>query len=153
MDNVRLLLFMALAFIGMLIYQAWQQDYGPRNQIAAQQPVQPSTVFGETPDAPQRADIDSAMPNLPGETPATAAANARLIKVRTDTLDLAIDTRGGTIVDARLMQYPVAVNQPDVKYRLLSQRPSDYFIAQSGLLGADKERTPTHEALFSTEAE
>jgi YidC/Oxa1 family membrane protein insertase len=153
MDNVRLLLFMALAFIGMLIYQAWQQDYGPGTQIAAPQPVQPSTVFGETPDAPQRADIDSAMPNLPGETTPTAAANARLIEVRTDTLDLAIDTRGGTIVDARLIQYPVAVDQPDVKYRLLSQRPSDYFIAQSGLLGADKERTPTHEALFTAAAE
>ena len=79
MDNVRLLLFMALAFIGMLIYQAWQQDYGPGNQIAAPQPVQPSTVYGEMPDAPQRADIDSAMPDLPGEATSSAAATARLI--------------------------------------------------------------------------
>ena len=72
-----------------------------------------------------------------------------LIKVHTDTLDLVIDTRGGTIVDARLMQYPVAVNKPDEKYRLLSQRPSDFFIVQSGLLGAETERTPTHEAVFT----
>ena len=30
MDNVRLFLFLALAFLGMLIYQAWQEDYGPK---------------------------------------------------------------------------------------------------------------------------
>jgi YidC/Oxa1 family membrane protein insertase len=41
------------------------------------------------------------------------------------------------------------VNKPDEKYRLLSQRPSDYFIIQSGLLGAETERTPTHEAVFT----
>jgi YidC/Oxa1 family membrane protein insertase len=73
--------------------------------------------------------------------------------VLTDTLDLAIDTRGGTIVDARLMQYPVAVDQPDTKYHLLSQRPSDYFIVQSGLLGSERERTPTHEAVFTSVAD
>jgi YidC/Oxa1 family membrane protein insertase len=149
MDNVRLLLFMALAFLGMLIYQAWQQDYGPARQANAEAPPQP-TASADMPVAPQQADIDDAAPSVPGLTPAQDGEDsARLIRVLTDTLDVAIDTRGGTIVDARLVQYPVAVELPDEKYRLLSQRPSDYFIAQSGLLGADKERTPTHEAVFS----
>jgi YidC/Oxa1 family membrane protein insertase len=67
--------------------------------------------------------------------------------------DLRIDTRGGTLVDAKLMNYPVAVDQPNVKYHLLSQRSFDYFIAQSGLLGQDKERTPTHEAMFEAAAD
>jgi len=155
MDNVRIFLFMALAFLGMLIYQAWQEDYGPARQVQqtaeALSTQERATV--DTPDAPQVADIDNATPSVPGTTAETpAAASASLVKVRTDMLDIVIDTRGATIVDAKLMQYPVSVEQPDVKYRLLSQRPSDYFIVQSGLLGADKDRTPTHEQIFTPTA-
>jgi YidC/Oxa1 family membrane protein insertase len=153
MDNVRLLLFMALAFLGMLLFQAWQQDYGSARQTSAE-PVPPSTASVDTPVAPERADIDDAAPSVPGLAPEIASENkGRLIRVRTDMLDVVIDSRGGTIVDARLVNYPVAVELPDDKYRLLSQRPSDYFIAQSGLLGADAERTPTHEAVFSAAQE
>ncbi len=146
---------MALAFLGMLIYQAWQTDYGPT--AASQQAAQPvagaqsptlETTGEDTPQAPVRADIDAATPTVPIEGQ-VGSDSARLIAVRTDMFDLRIDTRGGTIVDAKLNEYPVAVDQPDVKYHLLSQRPSDFFIAQSGLLGADAARTPTHEAVFT----
>ena len=155
MDNIRLILFMALAFLGMLLYQSWQADYGTARQSTADSAVPQQTVPSATPDVPQQADIDRAALSVPGVAAATAGtdSNARLIEVRTDMFDAVIDTRGGTIVDVRLMNYPVAVNQPDNKYRLLSQRPSDFFIAQSGLLGADKARTPTHEAVFTTDAQ
>ena len=155
MDNVRLLLFMALAFIGMLLYQAWQEDYGP----AAQTPVATATTSPDapspspdTPQAPVRADIDADVPSAAPVTDGSAPAS-RLVTVQTDMFDLRIDTRGGTLVDAKLMNYPVAVDQPDVKYHLLSQRSFDYFIAQSGLLGQDQARTPTHEAVFEAAAD
>jgi len=156
MDNVRLFLFMALAFLGMLLYQAWQEDYGPSIQATAENSGSgeaASSAAGETPDAPRQADIDDAAPSVPGLTDTDDQAKTGLVKVLTDTLDLVIDTRGGSIIDAKLMQYPVAVEQPDNKYRLLSQRPSDYFIVQSGLLGSESERTPTHEAVFSSAAD
>jgi YidC/Oxa1 family membrane protein insertase len=154
MDNVRLLLFMALAFLGMLIYQAWQEDYGPASRAVAEQ--DPRELAGaapvDTPDAPVMAEIDSALPSAPPVQPSADSQSTRLVEVRTDMFDLLIDTRGGTIVDARLVEYPVSVDRPEDKYRLLSQRPTDFFIAQSGLLGADKERTPTHEAVFTAQA-
>lgn len=150
MDNVRLILFMALAFLGMLLYQSWQEDYGPVQQTAAEESAPAIASGGDTPVAPHQADIDSAAPSVPGMAAAGDSAKTGLIKVSTDTLELVIDTRGGTIVDARLNQYPVAVDLPEEKYRLLSQRPSDFFILQSGLLGAQTERTPTHEAVFTT---
>ncbi len=146
---------MALAFLGMLLYQAWQEDYGPGARVTEENVASPAaTTPGDTPDAPQQADIDSPAPSVPGlsET-TTATGTSGLIKVLTDTLNLTIDTRGGTIVDARLMQYPVAVDQPDNKYHLLSQRPSDFFIMRTGLRGSDKDRMPTHEAVFSSAAD
>lgn len=154
MDNVRLFLFMALAFLGMLLYQAWQTDYGPAaRQAATEQTAQPTINGVDTPVAPARADIDAAAPSVPTVGSTAEANSSRLLKVHTDSFDLVIDTRGGTIVDARLVKYPVAVNKPDEKYRLLSQRPTDFFIAQSGLLGAESDRTPTHEAVFTASAE
>jgi YidC/Oxa1 family membrane protein insertase len=155
MDNVRLLLFMALAFLGMLIYQAWQADYGPQ---ARQETVAASTdrapagevrPADDTPDVPVRADIDAA-PSVP-PTADAAADTGRLVSVVTDSFEIQLDTRGGSMVDARLVRFPVAVDQPDVPFRLLSERPSDFFILQSGLLGSDQERTPTHQAVFTSE--
>jgi YidC/Oxa1 family membrane protein insertase len=155
MDNVRLLLFMALAFLGMLLYQAWQEDYGRAAQTPVATATTPSDAPAPSPDTPQapvRADIDAAVPSAAPVTDGSAPAG-RLVTVQTDMFDLRIDTRGGTLVDAKLMNYPVAVDQPNVKYHLLSQRSFDYFIAQSGLLGQDKERTPTHEAMFEAAAD
>jgi YidC/Oxa1 family membrane protein insertase len=163
MDNVRLLLFMALAFLGMLLYQAWQEDYGVMSQqsaeeniVSANTPVDVSAnISSDTPVAPVRADIDGSVAPVvtAGPDVDSPASTARIIEVVTDTFNIAIDTLGGSIVDARLIQYPVAVDRPDVPYRLLSQRPSDFFIVQSGLLGADSERTPTHQATFTATAD
>ena len=36
MDNTRLFLFAALAFVGMLIWQQWQLDYGPQPVISSE---------------------------------------------------------------------------------------------------------------------
>jgi YidC/Oxa1 family membrane protein insertase len=158
MDNVRLLLFMALAFLGMLIYQAWQEDYGHAARFQAQQTADGGSVEAsaadDTPSAPLRAGIDASVPDTaPDPATPTDSQAARPIHVQTDIFDLTLDSRGGSIVDVRLMEYPVAVDQPDVKFHLMSQRPSDFFIAQSGLLGQEAERTPTHEAVFEASAE
>jgi len=153
MDNVRLFLFMALAFLGMLLYQAWQEDYGPARQVAADTNAAPPTTPADTPAAPLQAEIDAAMPSLPAEVSTAPASGARLVKVRTDMFDIVIDSRGGTLVEARLRDYPVAVNRPDEKFQLLSRNPSDFFIVQSGLLGSESARTPTHEAEFTATAD
>jgi len=156
MDNIRLFLFMALAFLSLLIWEAWQEDYViPKQQQQVTGENQgvtiPSTDTGDTPSAPVQASIDTPSNTVPRPTSSASGSDvepARLIRVQTDTLDLQIDTRGGSIVDAKLNNYPVSVETPDIKYHLMSQRPSDYFIGQSGLLGADADRTPNHQAVF-----
>jgi len=149
MDNIRLILIMALAFISLLLWEAWQEDYVIPQQRAVQSQSQVSEVpaAADTPTVPVQ---DLAISPEPAES---TLASASPVRVRTDSLDLLIDRRGGTVIEARLVRYPVAVDQPDNKIRLMSQDPADYFIAQSGLLSADKERAPTHEALFASAAD
>ena len=144
MDNVRLFLFLALAFTGMLLYQSWQEDYGP----APATPVSSDTSqTSAVPVTPTMAEADGAALPSTGDQVA-APADTHLVEVRTDKLRLKIDTRGGTIVQAKLADYPVSVDTPDVKFELMGTNPQNYFIAQSGLLGSDKSRAPTHEAVY-----
>lgn len=150
MDNVRLLLFMALAFLSLLIWEAWQEDYvlPQQNQTAANS----QAVSEDGPNIPLSNPSDPVM-SASGTVPAIAADNrvGEYIEVKTDTLDLRISTTGGAVHDAKLIQYPVSIDTPHIKYHLMSTRPGDYFIAQSGLAGADKQRTPNHTARFVAE--
>ncbi len=72
-----------------------------------------------------------------------------LIRVRTDVLDLAIDTRGGSIVGAKLPTFPVHKDQPDVPMELLSPDPARFFTVQGGLRAADGQPEANHLATFT----
>ena len=158
MDNIRLYLFMALAFITLLLWEAWQQDYVlPQQQTAAQESTGQTTTPVDVPAAgatdSAKADVPVvAAPGQPLVVSAAATQSGKLVHVVTDTLDLRIDPVGATIAEAHLQDYSVAVDQPNIKVRLLSRDPKDFFIAQSGLLSSDKGRAPTHKDRFSTSA-
>lgn len=145
MDQVRLFLVIALGFVLMLIWQAWQKDHGqPPAQPMAQTPF-----AGTTPSPPP------ATPNIePADTktliaPSTPAVTGRKIHVRTDTFDLVIDTAGGNIVEARLRDYPVSRERPEEPYTLLDDSEQLLYVAQSGLLGTAD--APDHHTLFANE--
>lgn len=157
MDNVRLFLFLALAFTGLLLWEAWQEDYGVgADRQAGQRPVgqeqsdSPSAVNGDTPVTSAESDIDELVSGTMLAQPQgeSGQTESRLIEVHTDTLNLRIDTRGGTIVKATLQNYPVDVDKPDDKFVLLSRSPKDFFIAQAGLLGK-AERAPNLDAVYT----
>ena len=158
MDNIRLLLIVALAYTGFLLWQAWQEDYGNPTHEQAQATAGAGQQSGKAstgqavPEVPDNAAVDQAPVTVQekgGENGAAAAGT--MVDVVTDTLHLKLDTKGGTIAEAWLQKYPVSVDQPDVKYHLLSEDPADFFIVQSGLLSADAGEAPTHEARFQAE--
>jgi YidC/Oxa1 family membrane protein insertase len=155
MDNIRLILFFVLAFVGLLLYQAWQEDYGPQSQI------DPQTV--STPTGPDIVDESVAVPSvevkaeLPGAAGSdsagvpAAATRAELISVETDLLKLDISTLGGTVQKALLLDYAISLEQPDMKVELLTPRNTEIFIAQSGLIGSQKGNAPDHEAIYQAQ--
>ncbi|MCU7929751.1 MAG: membrane protein insertase YidC [Candidatus Thiodiazotropha sp. (ex Codakia rugifera)] len=155
MDNLRLILFFALAFVGLMLYQAWQQDYGTQTQ---NQPPQSDTSGGSVPAgdstaipvADVKADLPAAAtptgPESTGKEPVAA-----VIKVETDLLKLEISTQGGTVQKALLLDYLDSLERPDLKVELLSPREPNVFIAQSGLIGTEKGRAPSHEAIYRAE--
>ncbi len=151
MDNIRLFLFGGLALVLMMIYQAWQRDYGPQPQPIIETAAPTSEVAdrgtsGAVPDVQTAAPPATAAPAT--AVPQAEEAAAPSIKITTDLLDVEIGTQGGDILNAYLLDYPLTKENPDKKFKLLNSGRVNRFIAQSGLIGLDKERAPTHEALF-----
>ena len=152
MDN-RFLLWASLGLIYLMIYQAWQRDYGPQPPIAA-----------DAPPAQLEATVtDPALPSLPGlpdaatqETavgPAPAATNlAPLVRVTTDVYQLDIDTNGAQLVNVTLLDYPVQKDNPDDLVSILSRAPGELDLIQSGLVRAGGASAPNHEKRFAAAA-
>ena len=152
-DNKRLILLMALGFVLLLIWQAWQQDYGSKPPVAT------TATETATPAAsPQPMDVPTAKPGAAATTTTPAAAptadksalqQGDWVHVKTDVLDLAINTVGGDLRRLNLLTYPIAADKPDQPFPLLNDAPDKLFIAQSGLLAGDKG--PDHHAVFTPE--
>src|SRR5690606_9487078 len=92
-----------------------------------------------------------------GETGAAAlpavsdAAPERTISVRTDVLDLLIDTRGGDLVRADLLDFPVEKDRPDELVRLLDYTPAHRWVLQTGLVDSAGGAAPNHLAPFTAD--
>jgi YidC/Oxa1 family membrane protein insertase len=149
MDNARLFLFAALVFVGMLLWQQWQADYGP-------QPVTRSDI-SSTGESGGQAIVDDLPELATGIAPGTASSSATgaaqtsqtapVVRVDTDVIQVLIDTRGGVIRSVKLKQYPTSLEQPDDWLELVHSDSDSAHILQSGL--RNKESTaPTHHSLY-----
>ena len=152
MPNLRSFLLVALAFVAFLLWQAWEQDYAlPPPPAASTETVELDPAApapsGDTP-APNDIPAATASSSAPAATPATdAPAVADVVTVETDLLRVAIETRGGNVVRAELLRYPVAPQRKDVPVRMLSDDPATWFVAQSGLVSAGGS-APDHRAPY-----
>ncbi|MEE8496855.1 MAG: membrane protein insertase YidC [Xanthomonadales bacterium] len=167
MGNLRPVLIIGLVFLGYMLWIEWQEDYGPQSARLAVD----ATSFNETlsipsPDSSEAADLplpeevlitrpqtpvqgDGIEQDVPFAGTQTAMNGGRtFVTVVTDVLDIKIDLTGGTVVSARLLNYPVVLQDPETKVNLLSRQGDHIFIAQSGLLSP--QSAPNHTSQFQT---
>lgn len=148
MDNQRLFLVIALTFVVLLLWQAWEQDYGARRAAS-------SSVGTEsaTPLPPQ--DVPATPPTGGAATAEAAPAvdnapdglkSAGRVRVITDVYAIEIDTVGADLRQVELREYPVDVTRPDQPFRLMKDEPGRLFIAQTGLLSSAP--APDHHAVY-----
>lgn len=155
MDNLRLILVFTLVFLGLMLWQAWNEDYGPQSQQTAQATTQST------------ADTDGSVPSVastsPAGVPASASASApvgaaitgeaqapaseSMVTVTTDRYRFEINTQGGTVQAVYLNDYPDTLKDKSVKFQLLRPQVPNLFIAQSGLTGSEG-RVPDHKKIY-----
>jgi YidC/Oxa1 family membrane protein insertase len=146
MDNVRLFLWLTLLAMGYLAYTAWTQDYpaAPVLQATSAQTTTPNAQ-----DSLPPLDTQGTAVPAPLEQPA-AIERGELIRVRTDVLDVLIDSHGGDLVRADLREYPVDKKTPDTVVRLLNDAAPELWVFQTGLRSATGGAEPNHTGTFRT---
>ena len=142
MENQRFFLYIALAFLLYIIWLTWQQEHAPApvaqqgdSQVADinQNGTAASNNYDNSADLPDALDATSSAAAAQQSTATAATQNkSQKIHVRTDVLDVIIDTRGGDIRQVDLPTYPVSLEKQDEAFRLLHSNNRTY-IAQSGL--------------------
>jgi YidC/Oxa1 family membrane protein insertase len=154
MDIQRSILLVALAIVSYLMVLQWNEDYG---QAAI--PASASATIGgkpatDLPDVPTSNAVDD-VPTANGEAnpqlAAPAAVSDELIRVKTDVLELAIDPKGGDIVQLTLPKYPRRQDHPEVPFQLFDNGGERTYLAQSGLIGSNAPDKSSGRALWNSD--
>ena len=156
-EQLRPILLIGLAVVGFLLWQEWQEDFGPgarrdpapavRDGVpardvpaagrtgSASSPA-PAGTTSDAPDVPSTADVpaSSGQPAPASASPAHGGGGG-LVEVRTDVLHVLIDPRGGTIRQVSLPRHPVSLEEPDRPFVLMDDRGGLVYVAESGLVG------------------
>lgn len=156
MDNQRLLIWAAFGLLLWFTWQTWVRDYAPEPVSpvapAREQTAEPAADQGNLPELPRpaaEAPAEAPRPELPAADQAGGESGG-IIHVRTDVLDVEINTRGGTLEKAVLLDYPVHKNEPDNLVTLLSRRSTELGFLQTGLRSAGDGPEANHLALFES---
>ena len=159
MDNSRLFLFAGLIFVGMLLWQQWNIDYGPQSQPPFVQSTDQTgsgvNNLESTDDLPDFNEdvIESASAGTIGTVNTGSVPTrpqSRIVTVDTDVVQARIDTHGGVIRSLKLKQYPTSLEQPDDWLELIHNEHDTLYFLESGL--RNKQKTaPTHHSLYRAE--
>lgn len=158
MNQTRTFLMFALVAVAYLLFVAWEKDYAPQPPATVAGASSTATTDNSVPGAIPSASSTSAAPAIAADGMHAASAASQLITIDTDVLHLVVDTRGGSLVHADLLNYPQAPrthkapNPPPTV--LLANDEANYFVAQNGLVSSSDtapQDQPNHQALFQSE--
>lgn len=119
MESQRNLLFIAWLLLTGILWQAWVREHTP--PPVDQKNV--STIFSDT-------DLIS---------------KGQLITIKSDVLSLAVNTAGGDIDQANLLNYSNTLHS-NTPFTLLENSKDFVYVAQSGLTGDGPDNSKTHKS-------
>ena len=154
MDNQRLILFVALSLVILLLWQSWQEDYGPKPGATTAPtetaiPGMPATQTngGVGDDVPAAVGDPAQAQVLPETALLRTGSN---ITIETDLFRVLLDTTGGDVRQADLLAYPATTEPDSPPFRLMNDSLPNLFIVQSGLRTSSGTE-PTHHVVYSAE--
>lgn len=151
MNQIRILLYIALAAVLFSLWQAWQKDYPSSKTVASESLTSANSTSTSLPPAEMSSSstIPKVAPTPESELNSSVPTSA--VDVTTDVLKLKIDTRGGNFAELSLLKYPKSTQNPDIPVALLHNDPANLYIAQSGLIGSEGPDRQQGQAQFTPE--
>lgn len=142
MSTRKLVLYFVLVLLGVIIWNTWNKQFPPpiikraEQQQTQQQQSQPRSANNFAPDTySPGSTTNSVQKQSTNQQTMTEQQHdyGNLIRVKTDVLQLAISPVGGNIVSAKLLQYPVSLQEKNTPIQILKTQSEHLYIAQSGL--------------------
>lgn len=144
MDFRKTILYFALAVLGVMLWHTWQHDYSLPAQMAADSPADIAAARHPAEFAPIANGQQAPSYQVNAKTLATALPADKVITVKTDVISAKINLRGGDLVDAKLLQYPVSIADKNNAIQILNPSNDALYIAQSGLsVPSNEQKTST----------
>ncbi|MBC8519420.1 MAG: membrane protein insertase YidC [Gammaproteobacteria bacterium] len=167
MDTQRLILFVALSFLSLMLWDAWQLEQGAGQPQLSQAEQQHAQTFS-VPVAPEARTVDiatgggvprvsapeaeqSGQPRVVAESEMRASGTP--IHVETDLLSVIINSEGGDLRQVDLRQHGQDSEHKNIPFRLMSE-DDQFFVAQTGIMGGKgtvKSSYPDHHAIYEVE--
>ena len=154
MENQRFILYVGLALVLYLIWNAWQREH-----LVPVQQSEPAQALQTEQEEVWQDDIPKPVGEplvTKSEKIATKPLESKTIHIETDVFAIEIDARGADIHQAKLLSYPVSIDDPDTPLVLLDDKSKTY-ISQSGLVHEKVGNSdisilaPNHHHIYSTE--
>ena len=140
MDTKRLILFVIFSFSLILLWDSFQKQ-----NIAVEQPKNVDLSL------PEPSNDLVASNDLPKSSSQFELGSAESVVVKTDLLELTLNTLGGDIRQLNFKKH--LANDSKNNYELMTDTSNDsnkylFYVAQTGLLG---NNLPTHKSLFQSD--
>ncbi|MCG7551118.1 membrane protein insertase YidC [Pseudoalteromonas sp. Of7M-16] len=142
MESQRTFLLIGLLLVSFLLFSEWQEE-----QAQSKAETSAVTQVATSPSNTDQADIPA---SSEADVPVAQTQAVRsVITVTTDVLAVKIDTKGGDIVEAKLLQH-ADTHGSDIPYLLLGEFEGKQYLSQSGLIGlngpdASSEGRPVYQ--------
>lgn len=152
MIDRKLILYVLLGITVFAMWDAWQKDYPnvvKRESIDTEQ--NSSIVSNPSPHPPsmlEKSKMTSGIAVKDQIKQKIDVTSRKMVRIKTDVLDVAIDTVGGNINRVSLLQYPEVIYQKQ-PVKLLSDQADRYYVAQSGLVGELGPDYPDKQAEYT----
>jgi len=154
MDWQRNLLITAIVGVLAVLFIRWNDfkvEHAPEVPTASSELVVPEVSIPAAVEAPVESSLGIPAVAEDRETsPAIESlVDSRVITLKSDVLEVTIDTYGGDIVRTALLAFPVTLDE-DASPTVILNRTSDHtYIAQSGLIGKNGTDTNKGRPAFS----
>jgi YidC/Oxa1 family membrane protein insertase len=153
MDYRKIILYAAILVVALILWNDWQRDFPPVTTSSDSTVV--TTTSSGAPDITTATGtstvpvINHAAHQRPAASAATVAG-AHLVQVKTDVLNVTINTLGGNIEQTQLLQYRQKLDKQSPAVELFSADPNNYYVAQSGLTGSQGPDTQKGQVIYQT---
>lgn len=142
-QNIRLIFLFAIFFVGMFLYNTWQQEHivtPPTVEVASQKANSEPSLQLDIPAPVSKSatkSTDEATPNMAGLALQDSKDAKRMITVTTNVMNVKIDSLGGDLIYLNLPKYPETLEDPNQGFVLLDESDERFYVVQTGLLSED----------------